>query len=506
MGHFAVAPVRANTGDDAHRRFFEQVAGRQLFARDTTAPGLELVFLERGQADAVRPRCKTGELQCPVEDCPAPRFTTSGGTRRDHFRHLPNTSVVHEAETLAHLTAKNLIGRWARSANPALTVEVDQVVLPNGRKPDVLITGVTGHKVAVEVQYSPLTVEEWRARHAGYVRLGITDVWLWGHVPRYCKQAPKLYASGPADVTLVAVTRAAAAAGLPLLWINPFEELIGTGLLSWQETQLLADDDSASEVRTATLQVESLESCRLEREGVLTPALYGQLARHAGEAARAARRARQEEERRRQREARRQRWIDEQQRRQHEAWRIRREQLLGAGQKPPAVASAGSAKQFDFRAHPEHWKTELLHGFDDRLGLVIAFDDLVAEVAAKFRRPVAFVAEAVSAFLFVARKHGYVWFNNHGLSIGSGILVLGSLRHRPPPDVVAACQREGAVRLSLTNGVEVQGANGPLWRIEGGRWVPAVRPGSGPRPAVDLPGNDPGSPPSAAERLQPAKP
>lgn len=47
------------------------------------------------------------------------------------------------------------------------------------RRADLLATPADGRLVALEVQYSGLTIERWRARHGDDRQRGITDVWLW---------------------------------------------------------------------------------------------------------------------------------------------------------------------------------------------------------------------------------------------------------------------------------------------------------------------------------------
>jgi hypothetical protein len=134
-------------------------------------------------------------------------------------------------------------------------------------------------RVAVEVQYSGLTVEAWWARHRDYQVRGITDVWLW-----HLNLPPT--GPGPLHVELSAVQQAAVGQGLPALWICA-DGRIGTGssghlcaeevdgwTSQWwrpgtlEHIGLRLPDGSLAEVA-----VEPLAECTLSADGLLTPVL-----------------------------------------------------------------------------------------------------------------------------------------------------------------------------------------------------------------------------------------
>ena len=154
----------------------------QVYARrageDRAAP---LVFLPHGEAAAMRADARAGRLYCPVPDCPTPAFTTVGGRRRHHFRHL--VAVRHASETIYHIVSKDRIAAWLRVAHPDALVDVDESNLENGRRADVLATFPSGRRVAFEIQAAALTRDELARRQHAHQSLGVTDIWIWG--PRY---------------------------------------------------------------------------------------------------------------------------------------------------------------------------------------------------------------------------------------------------------------------------------------------------------------------------------
>jgi hypothetical protein len=135
--------------------------------------------------------------------------------------------------------------------------------------------------VAVEVQYSGLTIAAWRARHRDYQAHGITDVWLW-----HLDLPPAMSAAEPPRVELPAVQQAALDQGLPALWIGA-DGQIGTGYRGrpcaeevddwtsqwWQSVALEHIGLRLPAGPVAEVAVEPLASCTLTVGGLVTPML-----------------------------------------------------------------------------------------------------------------------------------------------------------------------------------------------------------------------------------------
>jgi hypothetical protein len=169
----------------------DQKAARQaeVFARDMRLPeSAPLVYLGRGEAQLRRPDARAGHLQWPLPTCSDRRLTTRGGpTVRDHFAHLASSNGPHEYQTLAHHTAKHLLGRAIAAALPEARVFLDTHAVDNGARPDVLVELPNGKQVAYEVQYAALTPDRWQERHDRYAQDGIRDVRLFGG-PRFLRK------------------------------------------------------------------------------------------------------------------------------------------------------------------------------------------------------------------------------------------------------------------------------------------------------------------------------
>ncbi|WP_186816521.1 competence protein CoiA family protein [Cellulomonas aerilata] len=225
-------------GQSNRRRVHPDTTSAQVFARDTRLPlGSPLVHLERGQADAVRGAVRAGHLVCPIAGCPDPSFVVRGKTRRDHFAHRPG-AVRHAPETIAHHTAKNLIGAWLRTELPGAVVHVDDQDIENGQRPDVLLTLPGGRRFAYEVQFAHLTPDDWQHRHDGYAAAGIRDVWLFGGHRYDHPTRAKHRLDG--EVHLHSIFASVLATGHPMLLINPAEQTVALGAGPGVEEHLAA--------------------------------------------------------------------------------------------------------------------------------------------------------------------------------------------------------------------------------------------------------------------------
>ncbi len=243
---------------------------RQVWAlrRDTHEP----VFLSEGHAESMRSFTKQ-KLKCLYPDCTA-QLTTKGGTKRAHFAHV--NTVEHETgwESEAHLAGKAMLVRWLTDRlcvgePPHPDVRAEQTVKDPAtrthRRPDVLVTGRSGQRVAFEVEYKGWAIEAWRAKQSDLDATGIRCLWLIGHTRLRLLEVSDL----GARVRLPALAMDMARAGKPLLVINPSTQQIGTLA---QTSSFDGRYKGAS--REAWLRVDALSDCDFSPlGGVATPTL-----------------------------------------------------------------------------------------------------------------------------------------------------------------------------------------------------------------------------------------
>ena len=205
---------------------FQDGEVRLVFGRDKGTD--ELVLLEDGTAKAKRAYTKAS-LQCPIRDCPTPHMTTvARKKKRDGYMHLSGGG--HAPEGIFHIQGYEMIARWLREKYPAPWFRVQKEERSNAageRRADVMVTRAeTGTRIAFEIQYASLSPDKWQERHDSYARQGIQDVWLFGHA------GAQFYVDRhrAGEVHLNPTHEAVVASGLPLLWINPFTEQLGTAV------------------------------------------------------------------------------------------------------------------------------------------------------------------------------------------------------------------------------------------------------------------------------------
>lgn len=262
---------------------FQHAEIRLVYARHRDRPHDPLFYLVDGAAAELRAWTR-GHLECFMPSCVDRRLTTVSRSRaRDGFAHFPGAGR-HSAESLFHQQGKALIARWARVACPSATVVLEQATDDHTRRADVMITWPDGAQVAVEVQYSPLTVAEWQNRHTSYLAAGITPVWLFGHTGAHLRTTP----GEPVQVTLNAVQQALLATGSQPLWINPLTEQIAT---TWTSSTVVSGDPDDPPSRPIPahpdaqglgIAVDGIDGCTLTPTGLSTPAL-AMLSRNADE-------------------------------------------------------------------------------------------------------------------------------------------------------------------------------------------------------------------------------
>lgn len=253
-------------------QFFDQEK-RQVYARDLRHPvGGPLTYLPSGAADSLRADCHAGHLVCPFEDCVNPGFTTVGGSKRHHFRHHVRPVSGHEPERIQHRQAKSLLLEWVVARYPKLNVAIEASV-ECGRVADVLVTSPkSGKRLAFEIQYSAITVSDWRSRQEAYTRAGIQAVWLWGDMAPHLK----LLDSATGEVTLSQVQRACIGAGGHLLFVNPVARLIGTVATRDDGCRHGGRNHSTWQFavgEAGMLLPDPIDECRLTEKGLETPAM-----------------------------------------------------------------------------------------------------------------------------------------------------------------------------------------------------------------------------------------
>lgn len=439
--------------EQAGESFWDRADSRQLFALDTLSPDEDLVFIDEGQAEQLRAAAKSGQLVCPVAGCPSPGFTTVGGSRRHHFRHLTKGARSHGGESFAHHTAKHLIGRWARTKYPEAMVSVDNERVESRQLPDVLITMEDGTRYAIEVQYSPMTASAWSERHRGYVDHGIYDVWILGHTGANLVRSRREENRGnPNPGPLHAAIHRA---GLPLLWINPFKGLVGAGLLGLHDAERLATTDSGPFRGRLDLAVEPLEHLRLAAGRATTPSLDrhatdvdGERQKRDGQEARGPQRARLNEERRNlqarraaeRHEAMRAEAEREQARHDAkvEAWKEYRQQVVDnrMGSNIPDFLAKTSPHDGTIQTLlPVHWRTRIFLDYvDTRIDETIQIPDIASVVATGEGGTPGALAGFISDFLLRLHRRGFVRLDTDDEQRSpTQYVVLADIKRPPPP-------------------------------------------------------------------------
>ncbi|MBU1249688.1 MAG: hypothetical protein KJ659_09925 [Actinobacteria bacterium] len=209
------------------------IAGERRFvaAAWRDHPDRPYFVLPDGAAHEHRERART-QLRCMFRDCRTPQITTVHRVRgRDGFRHLDGSTELHGGpEGHHHISGKAVLIDHLRRTYPHLDVIAEQGIdTQRTRIADVMVTNpATGMRMAFEVQYASLTVEEWKARSDDYRRADIPVVWLWGHTGVHLRPQRGSVARGRPAVELSPVLQAAATVQ-PLLWLNSELGLIGVG-------------------------------------------------------------------------------------------------------------------------------------------------------------------------------------------------------------------------------------------------------------------------------------
>lgn len=161
------------------------------------------------------------QVVCPVPGCGEKLTTAHRTKKRDGLQHYAGKGG-HSKESVFHSQGCALVEDWLRRAYPRSKTKREEYTNEEGeRRADVLLRGPSGHRVAFEIQYSPLTPDAWQRRHDSYQRQDIVDVWLFGHTSTHLKIAQD------GQVALNPTHEAVLTSGSVLLFLNPEQTVVG---------------------------------------------------------------------------------------------------------------------------------------------------------------------------------------------------------------------------------------------------------------------------------------
>ena len=191
---------------------------------------------------------------CPVPDCGAQLTTAHRTKKRDGLQHFSGAGG-HSRESIFHSQGCALIEDWLRRTYPRSTARREEYTNDEGeRRADVLLTGPGNHRIAFEVQYSPISPDSWRRRHESYRRQGIVDVWLFGHTSRHLRKSPDgILRVNPTHEEVVR-------SGQALMFLNPDQGLVGTAVGISHPYDVTAESHRPDEVQV----FDELGSARLQ--------------------------------------------------------------------------------------------------------------------------------------------------------------------------------------------------------------------------------------------------
>lgn len=238
--------------------------------------GAHPFFLENGLARDPEVRAWTrANLECLFPGCVSPELTVVNRSefsqRRDGFKHLSGARK-HGAETLFHLQGKALIHDWVTRRFPGVLVAVESASGLSERVADVLLTWPDGRRVAIEIQYAPLTPSAWLRRHESYLGQGVTPVWLLGHTGVHMRPAPppsrRSPERGEQQVRWTALHRAMTENEAQVLWLSPVQGAVGIPWTMTRDASRARWYPAACSATTqaAYVDVSPLEDCVLDAE------------------------------------------------------------------------------------------------------------------------------------------------------------------------------------------------------------------------------------------------
>jgi hypothetical protein len=133
--------------------------------------------------DGVRVDAQSAERRvpyhCPGCDCPV--VLKRGAVITAHFAHQAKSSCGYASrETEAHRSAKLAIFQAFRESGLRAELEhyVPSLAGAADRRADVMIWLPSGQRVAIEVQHSPISMDDLHRRSASYAAMGIAFCWI----------------------------------------------------------------------------------------------------------------------------------------------------------------------------------------------------------------------------------------------------------------------------------------------------------------------------------------
>ncbi len=209
MGHDAVTLATFNADADT----------RMVWAVHRNDPS-QIVYVRDDEVDAAYRAWTKETLGCIVPGCTVPLTAAHRARKRDGFVHLGQVDPkTHRPESVLHQQGKAALLTWVRTTYPDVQIDPEVPLEGGVRRPDVFAVSPNGNKLAFEVQYAGLSVQEWQVRHVWYVAHDIVEVWLWGHTGVHFRRSGE-------GASLNVVQETAAAAGVPIWWINPLDNTI----------------------------------------------------------------------------------------------------------------------------------------------------------------------------------------------------------------------------------------------------------------------------------------
>jgi hypothetical protein len=252
------------TIDARHRDFFAAAGdARQVWARRPNQQPPAVFFLpEAGVTDEIRRQCAAGELVCPMDGCPDPRFIARGGElRRHHFAHHV-AHVKHATAAVWRTEAMTMLADWTGHYRGADVQAEDRDGLARVR----VRSRRSGRRVELQVTYDrryepPL---KHLAESTTQLLVGHTRGLL---LPRQaCQARSDAWWCGEGRLVGELADRDGWA-----LAVNPDQRLVATVIDSYIAGDAGLIDPRAYSAYPVLCIVCELDACRLSERGVVTP-------------------------------------------------------------------------------------------------------------------------------------------------------------------------------------------------------------------------------------------